>query len=276
MIEFLNDFGFLNPLDGWFTPMTVIILSVGIVIIISSLSVRNKKWNKQFIIKYMFNKGRLRFVFYTFLYFLSGIIQQFALVFIYKFISQSYPDCYWNEAIASGIFSLLHFPNFLLMFATFGMAMVFLQHFGMYHNIYIIGIMHGFIANILKFNIPENIITSFTVWAKYIRNCKENTLHNKVKNKLYEIISKYLQGKDIGVIQLDSINVIGNNSLMSDMTFRCTESQNNAPDMIIEITSTETIKRDRYERYNLYEINSVKEYWIVDISNKTLTNLVNL
>jgi Uma2 family endonuclease len=39
--------------------------------------------------------------------------------------------------------------------------------------------------------------------------------------------------------------------------------------MIIEVASTETLKRDRYERYNLYN-KRCKGYWIVDISNKTI------
>ncbi len=37
-----------------------------------------------------------------------------------------------------------------------------------------------------------------------------------------------------------------------------------APDLIIEILSSSTRRRDRLEKFNLYEIAGVKEYWLID------------
>jgi Uma2 family endonuclease len=37
-----------------------------------------------------------------------------------------------------------------------------------------------------------------------------------------------------------------------------------APDMVIEITSVSTMKKDYNEKFNLYEENGVQEYWIVN------------
>ncbi|MCP4157447.1 MAG: Uma2 family endonuclease [bacterium] len=37
-----------------------------------------------------------------------------------------------------------------------------------------------------------------------------------------------------------------------------------APDLIIEILSPSTRRRDRLEKFNLYEIAGVKEYWLID------------
>lgn len=42
-----------------------------------------------------------------------------------------------------------------------------------------------------------------------------------------------------------------------------------APDLIVEITSISTAKRDYNEKFNLYEANGVKEYWIVNPEGKT-------
>lgn len=50
-----------------------------------------------------------------------------------------------------------------------------------------------------------------------------------------------------------------------------------APDLIIEILSTSTIKKDVDIKYHLYEENGVKEYWIVNPKEKqVLTHMLDL
>ncbi len=44
-----------------------------------------------------------------------------------------------------------------------------------------------------------------------------------------------------------------------------------APDLVIEILSPSTAAKDLREKFLLYESVGVKEYWIVDPANKTLT-----
>ena len=44
-----------------------------------------------------------------------------------------------------------------------------------------------------------------------------------------------------------------------------------APDLIIEILSPSTAAKDLREKFSLYEKSGVKEYWIVDPANETLT-----
>jgi Uma2 family endonuclease len=43
-----------------------------------------------------------------------------------------------------------------------------------------------------------------------------------------------------------------------------------APDLIVEILSDSTAKKDYNEKYNLYEENGVKEYWIVNPATQTI------
>ena len=43
-----------------------------------------------------------------------------------------------------------------------------------------------------------------------------------------------------------------------------------APDLIIEILSDSTAKKDYNEKFNLYEENEVKEYWIVNPASQTI------
>lgn len=44
-----------------------------------------------------------------------------------------------------------------------------------------------------------------------------------------------------------------------------------APDLIVEVQSPSTGKRDLVEKFNLYEIAGVKEYWVVYPSDKGIT-----
>ena len=43
-----------------------------------------------------------------------------------------------------------------------------------------------------------------------------------------------------------------------------------APDLVIEVLSASTGIKDRNQKYYLYETNGVKEYWMVDPSNRTI------
>ncbi|MGB1282992.1 MAG: Uma2 family endonuclease, partial [Polaribacter sp.] len=47
-----------------------------------------------------------------------------------------------------------------------------------------------------------------------------------------------------------------------------------APDLIVEILSPSTKKKDITDKFNLYEENGVREYWIVDPDNQTLLKYV--
>ena len=44
-----------------------------------------------------------------------------------------------------------------------------------------------------------------------------------------------------------------------------------APDLIVEILSPSTARRDRDDKFKLYQISGVKEYWVVDTDLKLLT-----
>lgn len=43
-----------------------------------------------------------------------------------------------------------------------------------------------------------------------------------------------------------------------------------APDLIIEVLSPSTIKKDNYEKFDLYQENEVKEYWLVNPEGRSL------
>jgi len=65
------------------------------------------------------------------------------------------------------------------------------------------------------------------------------------------------------VVQPDIV-VICNKDILDDL------GANGAPDLIVEILSPSTIKKDYTEKFNLYEENGVKEYWIANPEGRSL------
>lgn len=70
------------------------------------------------------------------------------------------------------------------------------------------------------------------------------------------------KGKDT-VVQPD-ICVVCDASKLDD------QSCNGAPDLIIEILSPGNSRKERKEKFELYEENEVKEYWLVDITENSI------
>jgi Uma2 family endonuclease len=47
-----------------------------------------------------------------------------------------------------------------------------------------------------------------------------------------------------------------------------------APDLIVEIVSLSSVKKDVEEKFKLYEVNGVREYWIVQPNDETITTFL--
>lgn len=93
------------------------------------------------------------------LYPLWGIIQQFLMLGI---ISQNLGrlnsikgNRYGIVLIVSVLFSLMHFPDFLLMIFTFCLEILFITVYFKWKNLWAIGIAHGWIATFLLYYVLE-------------------------------------------------------------------------------------------------------------------------
>lgn len=99
-------------------------------------------------------------------------------------------------------------------------------------------------------------------------------LHYFLKNKkckVYEapfdvrlMKNKNSTNEQIETVVQPDICVICDTSKLDD--YGCVGS----PDLIVEVVSKSSKKRDYHDKYDLYEENGVKEYWIVDPEGKTV------
>jgi Uncharacterized protein conserved in cyanobacteria len=59
-------------------------------------------------------------------------------------------------------------------------------------------------------------------------------------------------------------------SVICDLSKITKEGCNGAPDLVVEVISKSSVTRDLHEKYLMYEMAGVKEYWIVQPQDKTL------
>ncbi|HPO50060.1 MAG TPA: Uma2 family endonuclease [Spirochaetota bacterium] len=104
-------------------------------------------------------------------------------------------------------------------------------------------------------------------------------VHQKISVELTRQISNYLKGKpclvydapfDVRFIDYDEQSDEEIETVVQpDIVVVCDEKKlddygcKGAPDIVIEILSPSTYKKDKFEKFSLYEKYGVKEYWIV-------------
>lgn len=108
--------------------------------------------------------------------------------------------------------------------------------------------------------------------------------HQKAVSELNRQLGNYLQGKkcevypapfavrlfeqngdypeDVDTMVEPDISVVCDKDKLDDIGCK------GAPDLIMEILSPSTQRHDRFTKFNLYQQAGVREYWIVDLTNK--------
>lgn len=112
-----------------------------------------------------------------------------------------------------------------------------------------------------------------------------NVEHQDISKDLLIILYNQLERKGFGKVFASPIDVVLSNTdvVQPDVLFISKERMNiitkqniqGAPDLVIEILSEGTEKRDLVFKRKLYHRAGVKEYWIVDPEKRTLEILVH-
>lgn len=101
--------------------------------------------------------------------------------------------------------------------------------------------------------------------------------HNIVSGNIFRLFGNYLDGKPCMVFGDGlSVHLTENDRVIPDVTVVCNKDivkQNGvhgAPDLVVEVLSHGTAKKDKGYKKDLYERCGVKEYWIVDVEHRTI------
>ncbi len=104
--------------------------------------------------------------------------------------------------------------------------------------------------------------------------------HQRELTKLFRIMDDFVKAKKLGEIFIAPLDVIfdAENTAQPDIIFIAKANAEivkergifGAPDLVVEIVSPGSVRRDRYEKQALYARFGVKEYWILDHANQSL------
>ena len=115
-------------------------------------------------------------------------------------------------------------------------------------------------------------------------------IHQKIVSEINRQLGNYLKGKKCEVYPAPfAVRLFEENGdlpervdtlVEPDISVICDPSKlddigcKGAPDFIIEILSSSSLRHDRVTKFNLYRQTGVKEYWIVDPNNKTVETYI--
>jgi len=106
--------------------------------------------------------------------------------------------------------------------------------------------------------------------------------HNQAALNIATIFKSYLQGKPCNVIQTLNVQLSKKDKPIPDVMVVCNkdiikdDAIYGAPDLVVEVLSPTTEKRDRGYKRRLYERSGVKEYWLVDTHKRLIEVYYNI
>ena len=109
-------------------------------------------------------------------------------------------------------------------------------------------------------------------------------IHQEILSEMHRQIANYLIDKNCEVYLAPFAVILDmeeegdiKNVVEPDITIVCDEEKlddrgcKGSPDMVVEIISPSTARRDKIEKFNLYEEAGIQEYWIIEPEEKILT-----
>jgi len=110
--------------------------------------------------------------------------------------------------------------------------------------------------------IHQRVSLKLTIdFAKYFESC-----NCQVYEAPFDVRLKKNKGSDSEVDTVVQPDI----SVFCDLTKLDDRGAIDAPDLVVEITSDSTMKKDYNEKFNIYEENGVQEYWIVNPDSHSL------
>ena len=100
-----------------------------------------------------------------------------------------------------------------------------------------------------------------------------STTHQRLVGRLFRLMSEFVEEKDLGEVFVSPVDVIlsETNVVQPDVVFVSKERSEivrekgvfGAPDLVVEVISPSTLKRDTEDKKRIYAEHEVKELWLV-------------
>jgi Uma2 family endonuclease len=104
--------------------------------------------------------------------------------------------------------------------------------------------------------------------------------HQMIQANLFRLLGNFVFNNSLGVLLCAPVDVFVDDFSIPqpDLLFIAKEQQHiitddgvmGAPNLVVEILSPSSIKRDRKDKMNLYKRLRVQEYWIIDPNNQAV------
>src|SRR5215510_11926298 len=104
--------------------------------------------------------------------------------------------------------------------------------------------------------------------------------HQRWAGRLYFAIQRHVASKNLGEVFFAPVDVVldEKNIVQPDLVFVSVANAGllerrgimGAPDLVVEIISPTSLRRDRYDKRELYARFGVKEFWLADVANRSI------
>ena len=104
--------------------------------------------------------------------------------------------------------------------------------------------------------------------------------HQQWVGDLFAILRQYIKAHTLGKVFVARIDVVldRDNVVQPDLVFVSTAHAGllerrgimGAPDLVVEVVSPGSLRRDRYDKRDLYARFGVREFWLADVANRSL------
>jgi Uma2 family endonuclease len=133
--------------------------------------------------------------------------------------------------------------------------------------------------------LPESVLPTEYINGEIIMAPTPTVAHQSISREIFRPLDEFVRHKGFGSIFFSPLDVIlpTGEVVQPDLFFLTTDETARAlsakrvydvPSFAVEILSPGSVKHDAITKRNLYELNGVREYWIVDPETKTISQLV--
>jgi Uma2 family endonuclease len=116
--------------------------------------------------------------------------------------------------------------------------------------------------------------------GKALMSPSPELFHQRWARNIFVAVQRHVEARNLGEVFFAPVDVVldETNVVQPDIIFVSTASAGildrrgvmGAPDLAVEIISPASLRRDRYDKRELYARFGVKEFWLADVANQSI------